>query len=192
MKVKNLNRSSEKTRRAIKKAFAELLKEKKELNKITVNELAERADINRGTFYIHYDSIYGVAEDFESELLQSLSLDDKKLKNVEDINLYFDKVINYLKENENIYKMLLVSREPLLFLGRITYLLNQKIYDALIDSRIVKPSTPLKFEISFFADGIIIQVLKYFTTNYNYTLDDICNYMKTNFKLLFLENILDK
>lgn len=186
MKVKNLNRSSKKTKKAIKKAFAELLKEKKELNKITVNELANRADINRGTFYIHYDSIYGVAEDFELEILQSLSLDDKKLRNIEDVNLYFDKIINYLKENEEIYRMLLYSKEPLLFLKRLNHLLNDKIYDALINSNIVKSSESLKFEISFYTDGIIIQVLKFFTTDYKYSLDDILKYMKLNFKLLFL------
>ena len=51
MKVKNLNKSSYKTRKLIKNTFAELLKEKKELNKITVSELSKRADINRSTFY---------------------------------------------------------------------------------------------------------------------------------------------
>ena len=51
MKVKNLNHSSEKTRKLRRNIFAELIKEKQELNKITVSELVKRADINRGTFY---------------------------------------------------------------------------------------------------------------------------------------------
>lgn len=41
---------------AIRKAFNELLEEKP-LDKITVKELAERADIDRKTFYLRYDSI---------------------------------------------------------------------------------------------------------------------------------------
>ena len=62
MKVQNLNKSSQKTRKLIKSVFAEMLSEKRELGKITVSELLKRADINRGTFYSHYDDIYAVAE----------------------------------------------------------------------------------------------------------------------------------
>lgn len=47
MKAKNLNASSVKTRNLIRDTFAELLYEKKNINKITVTELVQRADINR-------------------------------------------------------------------------------------------------------------------------------------------------
>lgn len=57
MKVKNLNASSVKTRNLIRDTFAELLYEKKNINKITVTELVQRADINRSTFYSHYDDV---------------------------------------------------------------------------------------------------------------------------------------
>ena len=57
MKVKNLNHSSEKTKKLIRSTFAQLIKENDGLDKVTVSELVRRADINRGTFYNHYDSI---------------------------------------------------------------------------------------------------------------------------------------
>ena len=78
MKAKNVNRSSIKTRALIKSTFAEMLSEKKEINKITVTELVKRADINRGTFYSHYDDVYGVAEDYENELIDKF-FDDARL-----------------------------------------------------------------------------------------------------------------
>ncbi|AMJ41489.1 TetR/AcrR family transcriptional regulator [Anaerotignum propionicum] len=46
-----------KTRRAIYNALIELL-HKKGVNKITVSELAKKAEINKGTFYLHYSDIY--------------------------------------------------------------------------------------------------------------------------------------
>ena len=46
------NRRTQRTKRAIYTAFAELLSEK-ELHKITVQELVDRADIGRATFYTH-------------------------------------------------------------------------------------------------------------------------------------------
>ena len=58
MKAKNLNASSVKTRNLIRDTFAELLYEKKNINKITVTELVQRADINRSTFYSHYDDVH--------------------------------------------------------------------------------------------------------------------------------------
>lgn len=93
MKVKNLNHSSEKTKKLIRSTFAQLIKENDGLDKVTVSELVRRADINRGTFYNHYDSIYDIAEEFESEIIQTLVEDNKPLTSLNDVNAYFDKVI---------------------------------------------------------------------------------------------------
>lgn len=59
----------ERTRRAIQQAFHEMVNEG--AKRITVKELAERAGINRKTFYLHYDSI----EALYSEELERI-LDD--------------------------------------------------------------------------------------------------------------------
>ena len=40
-------RNSERTKKWIRRAFIELIAEKKSINKITINELAERADITK-------------------------------------------------------------------------------------------------------------------------------------------------
>lgn len=53
---KKIDRRKRRSDIAIQKAFDELLEEKP-LGKITVKELAERADIDRKTFYLRYDSI---------------------------------------------------------------------------------------------------------------------------------------
>ena len=51
-----------KTKRAIMAAFDQLLMEKK-LDKISVTELAEKAEINKGTFYLHYTDIYALYQE---------------------------------------------------------------------------------------------------------------------------------
>ena len=45
-----------KTKRAIQKTFIDLLREKP-IEKITVKEIAERAEINKTTFYSHYETL---------------------------------------------------------------------------------------------------------------------------------------
>ena len=89
MKSRNINKSSAKTRAIIKKTFAEMLSEKQEINKITVTELVKRADINRGTFYSHYDDIYCVAEDYENELIDKF-FDDTRLISLKNADSFVD------------------------------------------------------------------------------------------------------
>ena len=53
MDEKKTDRRSLKTQKLIKEALAELLTEK-ELRQITVQEVSDKADIHRVTFYKHY------------------------------------------------------------------------------------------------------------------------------------------
>ena len=73
MNVSKNDRRVMKTRKAINDAFAELLAEK-ELRKITVQEIADKADINRVTFYKHYLDVYDLYEKAEKEILVDLGL----------------------------------------------------------------------------------------------------------------------
>ena len=79
MKVKNLNNSSVKTKRLIKNTFIQMLSEKKEVGKISVSELVERAEISRATFYAHFDDIYSVVEEFEREIIDEFFTNAKLL-----------------------------------------------------------------------------------------------------------------
>ena len=109
MKVQGANASSRKTRALIKKAFAEIINEKKSFSKVTVTEIVKRADITRSTFYTHYDDIYDVAKDYQMETIQLLISDDLVLHSKEEIEQYFDDIIECLKKNESTYKMLLAA-----------------------------------------------------------------------------------
>lgn len=184
MKVKNLNHSSEKTKKLIRTTFAQLIKEKDGLDNITVSELVRRADINRGTFYNHYDSIYDIAEEFESEIIQTLVEDNKPLNSLDDIFTYFDKIIAYLKKNEKTYRLFLSSEAPRTFLVKLNNLIYDKLYTFLTSFNTKLPEKELKFNVSFFTDGIIYQVLKYFNGT-DLSLDDISDYSKLMFKNIF-------
>ena len=60
-----------KTKKAVKTALVELMSEK-DISQITVKELAQKADINRKTFYTHYTSIYDISDEIENEMIQNL------------------------------------------------------------------------------------------------------------------------
>lgn len=60
------------TKRAIRDALTELMEEKG-FDGVTVKDLTERADINRGTFYIHYKDKYDLLEQSANELIEEIS-----------------------------------------------------------------------------------------------------------------------
>lgn len=183
MKVQRLNSSSKKTRKLIMKTFAEIINEKKDINKMTVTELVKRADITRSTFYTHYDSIYEVADDYQLETIKLLISDKNVLNSINDIYDYFDDIINCLKKNENIYKMLLASNDSLNFLAKLKKLSTQKIYYTLKNNN--EDNKFLELSISFFMNGIIDELFKYFRDQSDYTLDELLINMKDWFKKLF-------
>lgn len=181
MKLKGTNAGSKKTIDLIKKTFAELIEEKREIKSITVTELVKRANLTRGAFYSHYDNIYEVAQDFEEEILKQVFDGEVTITSKEDMYEYFDKIFNYLKENENIYTKLLSSNESMLFINR----LNVKICDSL-SNNLKHPSNHLN--IIFFTDGIIHLIFKYFRKEINENLDEIRDYVKELANHIFFEN----
>ncbi len=182
MKVQCLNSSSVKTRNLIKKTFAELINEKKQLDKITVTELVKKADLTRSTFYTHYDNIYEVAHDYQLQTIELLCSEDLKLFSKQDIINYFDNIIQCLKDNEETYKLLLSADESLLFLEKLKQIASDKIYDALKNNC---TDQYLKLNISFLMNGILVELLKYFRNESSYSLDEILLNMKKWFEKIF-------
>lgn len=61
------------TRQTIQHAFIDLLKQKP-LDKITVKEICEKAQINRSTFYKHYEDVYHLMYKLEEAALNHLEV----------------------------------------------------------------------------------------------------------------------
>lgn len=56
-----MDRQKQKTLRAIRNAFLEL-RPRMPLEKTTVRELSDLAEISKATFYLHYADIYALSE----------------------------------------------------------------------------------------------------------------------------------
>ncbi len=56
------------TQKVLKDSLLQLL-EKKPINKITVKEVCELAELNRATFYAHYTDCFDLLESIENEML---------------------------------------------------------------------------------------------------------------------------
>lgn len=177
MKAQNLNNSSRKTRRLIKKVFAEMLSEKKELGKISVSELCKRADISRGTFYSHYDDIYGVAEDYENELIDAF-FDNARLVGSQNIDHFIDSFFEFIRQNNENYRLLCRSNEFLFAAKKLTAIASGKLLELCHGDGRIKDRTFIELDLQIFLEGLLCEYVKYCRGYSPTTLDDLYAYTK--------------
>ncbi|MFA5675245.1 MAG: TetR-like C-terminal domain-containing protein [Christensenellales bacterium] len=117
------------TKMVLKDSFISLL-EKKEISKITIKELCEDADINRATFYAHYNDQYDFMNQIQNELIANI---EKHLSVFVQNDLpiilvdMVEQIFEYIKENARICKLLLSERGDLNFQKRVFMLVYEKI-----------------------------------------------------------------
>ncbi len=177
MKAQNLNNSSKKTRKLIKKVFAEMLSEKRELGKISVSELCARAEISRGTFYSHYDDIYGVAEDYENEIM-GLFFSDSMLVTPHSIEQFIDYFFQYVKDNNESYKMLCKSNDFMFTAKKLSSIAANKLMEICRGDGRIKNKAFMEIDINIFIEGILCEYVKYCRGYSSVSPDDLYEYAK--------------
>ena len=163
------------TKKMIRVAFVELLGEKKNMETITVGELAERADIAKSTFYNHYDDVYAVAEEFENELIEKLSatLDEIEVKNATEYAEYIRKVIDFLKENEDIYCKAITSSDIRFFIEKLKSIISKKVFEESAVLPFSQNKAERYTQIRFLTNACVDTMVDYFKGTLDMTLDDV-------------------
>ncbi|MDR3247803.1 MAG: TetR/AcrR family transcriptional regulator [Treponema sp.] len=113
------DRRIRKTRELIRQALIKLLL-RKDLSAITVSELTGLADINRGTFYLHYKDVPDLFSHIENELVEEFSRYIAKYKNHSELLRMpvLGELLQYIVMNAEVCGALLRSRDST-FLARI-------------------------------------------------------------------------
>lgn len=92
------------TKKAIKDSFLELF-ETKPLEKISVTEICNNADINRGTFYSHYSDPYDLKKALEEEFLETIKLRIKECSNNGQEKISTVQTLCILRENKELCRV---------------------------------------------------------------------------------------
>lgn len=129
-------RSALRSRRLIREAYLQLLKEKGS-GKITVTSIVNRADINRTTFYAHYPDVQGVLDELENEIIEKM-LDFLGQSRYDDFirdPLPLLRSINsYLEENAEFFRILVAANEVRPFI--------EKLKDIFAEYMVSNPAIP--------------------------------------------------
>ncbi len=171
-------RNARRSKRLIREAFAELAKEKGTISKITVKEIVDRADISKSTFYVHYDDVYSLLEEFENELLSAInqSIEDYFASNDKNFKLYTNKLINIFKQNDSLYRKLFCLDINNTFVDKIKKMIKKELIKYLPEEFNKKDPKKFTFYLNFFTNGINETIVDYYKGNIDLSLDDIGEY----------------
>lgn len=138
------------TKRMLKEALLDLLAEKN-VDKISVTELCARAQINRATFYAHYETVGDVLREMEREFSRELIAKQTSQPN-RTIKTDIDVMCAYFYEHIEFIRVAFGSLTGQNFSRMIDTLCEDVAADPHF-SRIVDPDT-LRLSATFFSGGI--------------------------------------
>ena len=161
------DRRIRRTKKLLKQALAQLMDEK-DFKDITVKDITERADLNRGTFYLHYTDTYDILNKIEDEILKNIQ--NMIYQNIEKTNAS-DSVIpalkpiaEYIMENADICRCLINNKASVDFIEKFQNLIYDNCSDIIKRRHNVKDSKQNEFYLSFITLGIIGMVKKWLET----------------------------
>lgn len=130
---KKTDRRIIKTKKAIRKAFAEMLKVKS-FDLITVKDIADAADISRKTFYSYYHGVWEIKSEIEEEIIQLLDEECRKT----DASTYFNNPqVFFLKLNSifgghsDFFNALMANADNMYMIRGMAKVIGDSIKDAL-------------------------------------------------------------
>lgn len=172
-------RSAVRSRRLIRQAFLELLRQKP-YEKITVTDIVTRADINRSTFYAHYPDVRGLVEEIVGETIsQSFALANSLniREFLSDPMPFLRELTSYSTDNQELYTLLCRSE----FAQRQMEQLKRTLIDSAMQSpafpESVRSSPEFRIQISFFVGGILSLYVMWLQGELDCTVDDITHHL---------------
>lgn len=129
MESNNVDRRIRKTRAMLRQCLAVLLKEKK-IQDISVKEISEMADINRGTFYLHYRDVYDLLAHTESDLFNEFNeiLDRHKITDLGGHpKPLIEEIFIFVKENSDMVRILMGENGDMNFVNQLKGVVREKV-----------------------------------------------------------------
>ena len=125
---KKEDRRVRRTKKMLTQALTQLMQQK-QINEITVRELTELADMNRGTFYLYYKDVFDMLEKIEDGLFEALDqiieLEENESVSRQTKPILF-KLFQFIEENQEMCRVLLSPNGDMSFLHRLNDVLREK------------------------------------------------------------------
>lgn len=169
-----------KTKTAIREAFFSILKDNNS-SKITVTEIANRANIDRKTFYLHYDSPESIMDEFYKNLINDFLLILEKNDFFDrsfDVLALFQSLNTMIQRDIDLYRHIAKMPSYAFFWEEIKDIVKSVAIETLSDG---VNMTKDEFELyaEFYVAGIIAAFLKWLRNDVNLTETEVVNILGT-------------
>lgn len=166
------------------KALLSLL-EKKPFEYITISEICEKAEVNRSTFYLHYENTADLLKEATAYMLNDfLSYFDVDTKNIttqykncdlQELNFinekYLHPYLSFIKENQQLFTAVL--SQPTAFDSNMIF---QKLFDNIfvpILNKFRYPKDEQRYVIMFYLNGITAIITEWLKADCSKSIADI-------------------
>lgn len=173
MNTKN-NQRTRLSKLLFKNALMDLLKEKGSVAKISVRELCDRAELNRSTFYAHYNEPNDLLMEIETELLDATEEHLKKIGEENDAGAhkYILSFLQYIKQNDKQFRTLLIDSTDPKFRSRF---MQQSIIQFVENLRIELPKELEQYIFSYILNGSTGIIIQWIRSDYAVNENEIVN-----------------
>lgn len=168
------------------KALLSLL-EKKPFEYITISEICEKAEVNRSTFYLHYENTADLLKEATAYMLNDfLSYFDVDTKNIttqykncdlQELNFinekYLHPYLSFIKENQQLFTAVL--SQPTAFDSNMIF---QKLFDNIfvpILNKFRYPKDEQRYVIMFYLNGITAIITEWLQDDCSKSVTEVSN-----------------
>lgn len=149
MNEKKMDSRVRRTKKLLREGLAQLMLEKS-VKKISVRELSDLVEINRGTFYLHYKDIFDLVKEIEDELFEEFEEivnSHEVLYSTNSFDGYFKEnvyqfivdICLFLDKNKKMCNVLLSPNGDLDFVLRLKKFINEKCYEEFFQNKHTEP-----------------------------------------------------
>ena len=150
-KVKKTDRRVDKTKKSIHNAFVALI-QRKPYTSITISELAREANIDRRTFYRHYEYIDDVASEMQ-EIARNMIVKKMEAHGEYQIDTFIDCISDVVGSKINFYRAIFTEPSCSRFLDDAVYSMKYCLLQANKNSSL--DETRKEYYAQYIASGIM-------------------------------------
>lgn len=184
-------RSAIRSRQLIKAALADLLQEKP-LDKITVTDIVNRAQINRGTFYAHYTDIPDVIQHLIQQAFSSIQEALAQPQQLADVpQVLLKQVQAFLEEDLDFYRKVLSSS--------VSALMQEQLVETVLEYLLqhegdypIGNHEQYVFLIRFCAGGLSNLYREWFAGKLPLPLDELTQRASALLSTIIAESMIDR
>lgn len=163
-----------KTKHAIFKAFVELLNEK-DVNQITITDIAKKANINHKTFYNYYSDAYEVMEEIKNLTVEAFinNIGTVEFTNMADfLTEIFIKFTETVNKDLEFFNLLFKTNNRSFLIVKIVEALKKYVQKRIEESNELDMR---RFEVvsNFYLSGVLSVYMNWFMNNYDQSIEEI-------------------